>query len=784
MKSRILGIVLALGMMGAVFAAFPVNAAVDYTGSVKTTDNAGAPKSMYFLGDPVYVNVELKQDGVPYDGYVTVYLERTTDEWRPTHFHAWTDTPDVGWNNGSVSGSSLSTWYGFTGDLMTYDVVVYYSGLEIARTSIVVRNLGLTLSPDSWMYYPGEDVTITYVTTHTADVFYVQIVNETGITKMNWTDQTAFSGVWSAVWTIADDFPDGHFWLWIRDKATDGAWIGTDFEVRKYAMMVDSDRDGYLPGETAKIAYLVYDVASMAPYSGVTITTSAHWLNDSGNDTWLNETLGASSGTYQFSIPADIALYSNVDITFWANESANRTFETDITLYIGLLTADVDVDDGPYAPGDAVDIYVYAWAGGADLPGADVSIAVEQNGVAIDAYGAPAKVTDLAGEAVHSFGLNDDAPEGSYLVNVTVSKVGYSLNLWSTFRVEYSGDFMMSLDKAYYYSGDEVTMTFRTIWNKQDVLDQQVAYMVEASFGIMLTGSTTETTASFSIPDDYYGWLTIDASVNLDGYMMGDSTGVNVYFADLILTPQSDTYKQGDEIVFDFQILTSLTDGDLAWEISDEEGVKVAEGTPDFDTSGSFSYDVPEENPSEAYYARLTMTTTTGAFRVAYAEVEIIQDYQLSVWAGKSSYATGEFKPGQKVTVHYAIYTYTHEQLPVYLLEIGNWYDSTIVYATVTDSEGTFTVEIPEDAPNGEFGIWVNLWDPVTDTQLWNDGTKVVVNSQLSGWDKSVGGMSASDFTILVLIVIMILLLIILPFLKGKMGAKKAEPAPAEPPKT
>jgi hypothetical protein len=343
---------------------------------------------------------------------------------------------------------------------------------------------------------------------------------------------------------------------------------------------------------------------------------------------------------------------------------------------------------------------------------------------------------------------------------------------------------MMSFDKAYYYSGDDVVLNFRTIWNNQDATGKTVSYIVYANFGVMLTGNTTTTSAEFAIPDDYYGSLYVEAMVNLDGFMLEDDASANVYFADIVLTPREDQYKQGDTIIFDFQILTSFTEGTLAWEITDSDGVKVASGSPDFATSGSFEYDVPDANPSDGYEARMTMTTTTGAMREAWAEVEIIQDYQLSIWAGKSGYATGEFKPGQKVTVHYTINVYTHEQLSVYQLRIGNWYDSMVTTVLVTDPEGSFTVQIPKDAPNGEFGIWADLYDPVTDTMLWSDSTKVVVNSQLSAWDRSVGGMSASDFTILVLIVILLLILIILPFLKSKMGAPKAAaPPPAEPPK-
>jgi hypothetical protein len=50
-----------------------------------------------------------------------------------------------------------------------------------------------------------------------------------------------------------------------------------------------------------------------------------------------------------------------------------------------------------------------------------------------------------------------------------------------------------------------------------------------------------------------------------------------------------------------------------------------------------------------------------------------------------------------------------------------------------------------------------------------------------SGWSKEIAGMSAIDFTILVLIIVMIVLLIVVPFLKGRTGPifkPKAKPEP------
>ena len=121
-------------------------------------------------------------------------------------------------------------------------------------------------------------------------------------------------------------------------------------------------------------------------------------------------------------------------------------------------------------PGDAVYVYVYAYAGGYGLPNAMVDIAVQRNGTPITVYGANDLATDMNGAVTHSFNLDAAAAEGSYIVNVTVSKLGYSANRMTTFEVVWDGELMMSLDKAYYYSGDDVTLTFRTIWNNQDVV--------------------------------------------------------------------------------------------------------------------------------------------------------------------------------------------------------------------------------------------------------------------------------------------------------------------------
>jgi hypothetical protein len=104
----------------------------------------------------------------------------------------------------------------------------------------------------------------------------------------------------------------------------------------------------------------------------------------------------------------------------------------------------------------------------------------------------------------------------------------------------------------------------------------------------------------------------------------------------------------------------------------------------------------------------------------------------------------------------------------------------------VTALAGEFEYTIPDHVASTEVDIWASLYDAVNGWWLSEDYVTINTDASLSGWDRSIAGMAAIDFTILLLIVIMILLLIIVPFLKGRMGGpkpakEKPEPEPAPP---
>jgi hypothetical protein len=228
-----------------------------------------------------------------------------------------------------------------------------------------------------------------------------------------------------------------------------------------------------------------------------------------------------------------------------------------------------------------------------------------------------------------------------------------------------------------------------------------------------------------------------------------------------------------------WEIVGPVEAGTISYKVYDDWGVLVLNEAPAaFAKSGSFSVDVPLTDPGGGYYGVIYVSTTTGFYGEAWANVYMVGDNELRVWVEKSGYFDGSFKPGQTVKIHYEIGTYWSDPLSMYGLWVGCDFDPIGVMFFVTETDGVVEYNLPEDAPAGFLDVDVELWDPVEDDYLSDDSSTITVNTQLSGWDKSVAGMAAIDFTILVLLVVMILLLIIVPFLKARPPKAAAAEVP------
>ncbi|MCX6658458.1 MAG: hypothetical protein NTY62_07230, partial [Euryarchaeota archaeon] len=578
MKSRILSIALALSMLAVVFAALPTSAQVDYTGSVRTTDDAGNLKDTFIQGQRVFVIVEVKTLNVWADEPIQVRLVPTTGGF-VSHFHTNSNDPAVGWYNSTTAAGRLtldtSTAIPADEDLTAYYVVVVRDGTleEIARTTIVVKKAGLSLEPDNLtpgiIYYPGQAVVAKFVTTETTTMFYVHTVNATGVTMplMNWTGQSATTGWWEYAFTFAADIPDGAYTMRVRNATTNLIMDHIHINVQKYVFKVYADRDYYLPGMTANIQYTTTEVATFTQATGVTITYNAVWVNLTGNDTWQNSTLAGVSGVQQFVIPTDANMSQNVEIFYWANESTRSSYGH-VTLEFALLSGSLGIAPaGVLMPGETVVTTMTAYLGGDSLPGAAVDISVLANGTAIPAYNSVNLTSDLHGDVTHTFTLVDAAADGIYIVSAKITMVGFSTTVIGLFEVKSDGEILVNLDKQRYYGGDEIAATLTPLWNGKVVTVSNFGYEFGLDTGVLVKSNTSETTISATIPADYYGGIDVTVEAYYNGVKIGGGISSEVHFADLTLVAEKTEYRPGDNLAFTWDIVTGLSTGTLKYEI-------------------------------------------------------------------------------------------------------------------------------------------------------------------------------------------------------------------------
>jgi len=797
---------MALSLLAMVFTAVPTNAAVYYTGSIETTDDTGDAKTTFIkdsdgthVEEHVYVSVYLEYMGeaAPVSDTIMVRLMDADGHVYQSITNDTTNGTYDSWESPYIKALNTENVV-IDGEFAVVDVVAYVVDgmIEFARTQIIVLEDGLFLDPPAaaspyWDYYPGQEITITLVTTQTAD-FYIQVVNETFVDYLNWSNQEATDNYWTGDWVIPDDIPDGTYDLNIRSELDDEIWYSATLQIQAYILEVDSDRSNYLPGEDAEINYRVVEIATLDINAAVTIEWNQTYTNESGNETYDWGTFVGASGVEIFPVPEDIALYSWVDLHFYANDTQGRSAEAWVTLDIGLMSIEADLDEGPYAPGDNIEMEAWVYCGGEALPDAEVEISVTKDDVTISAYGADGLLTNREGGVYHSFDLTDAAGLGTYLVEVNATKLGFSVSTMVVFHVIWEAEFSVHFDKDSYYSGENATLWFEAKWNGEIATGYPILYRVYLDGGVTLLkiGNSNGSDVYVNLPTNYVGDLDVYAEINIEGYVFFDTDDSEVAFATVIVTPLADYYRPGETVTFVYEIQTGITTGTLGYMIVDEDDHEVDSSILVFGTSGMFDFVVPDEASSE-YTATLKLQDGLGRVATGSATVELLGDYELTIWLETDSkYMSGAYKPGDTLTFGFEILVYNEDaDVQVFRIEYGTWLDEDDQVLVTTALSGEFEYVIPEHVGTTEIYLSAYLSDATEDdwwVTLSYDEVLFNTDASLTGWDTKVAGMSAIDFTILLLIIIMILLLIIVPFLKGRSGrpkpAKVEEPEPELPP--
>lgn len=808
MKSKILSVAFALCMLSVVFTALPGEAAVYYTGTVQTTDIDGDSKDVFFRGDWVYVDVELFYENVHVDADILITLETQTGGERDSITDVSTDTTSTGYYNSSEAdpprGLNTAGFPMGVGNIAIADVVLYldyvYYTEEVARAQVMIRTSDMWLDPDpSWPYSPGQNVTITMVTSNTEE-FYVQVLDEMGHDLiLPWTGQTVdATGTWTETFTIPVDAEDGEYVVEVRlDDPSDALWFDEYFHVAKFELILESQRWAVLPGETVSISYMVVDLATLALCTDVDVEWTAIWYDMDGDEqTETGVAVPGYQGMLDFVIPAAINMTSDYTVHFWANDSDDRSIHDYYVFETGLLMADLWTNSNAYVGGEIVTITVEAVVGydfedSDALPDADVDIVVEKDGTVLTGYSVANLVTGVTGTVQHEFKLAADAEAGTYIVKADVSKAGFSVESMVVFVVQLEYGLMVELDKDAYYSGEVAHVAFTTIWGVDYIVGNSVFYRVSGSAGTILVGNSSTGSASFTVPADYVGVIGVYAItvVNDHGLVGEDSATVSKAF--IAVAPALDVYSAGDTIQWDFRVITMMTMGLLSYIVVDDLGRTVASATLSsvdtaFPASGSITYTVPTDDASEYYTVTVSLKDGYGNNAQASSTVYLKAEYRVDVWLVRDSgFVSRAFEPGDTVEFGYAISTNGASHMSLYKIRFYATTDSSMNWYVMTAlTTGTFKVTVPDNVPDGTYSLQAILYDGVSSAWLSSDGVSFGVLADQSLWQKEVGGMSVIDLTILLLIVLMIVLLIVLPFVKARMGRPKdiaPEPVRMEP---
>ncbi len=414
---------------------------------------------------------------------------------------------------------------------------------------------------------------------------------------------------------------------------------------------------------------------------------------------------------------------------------------------------------------------------------------MSKNGTKLDAYSMSGLMTDQDGIITYAFKLSPDAAIGTYSVEVTVTKVGSSTVAATIFSVSEWGYLSVMFDKDYYLSGDSMFITFEAFLEGQQVYLDSMLVTVTTDWGLLLIGNTSTMAMTAQLPTDYVGQVWVYATGYYDDRVFSTTTWIDVYGVSIAILPNKSAFEPGDTLIFTWNVNGPVSNGTLTY-ILWGGGVYIETASPMFARTGTVTFEVPLVDPEYSYGVWISMLTDTGSYSEDSATVYIAGDGELSVWVEKSKYADGSFKPGQTVKIHYEIFNFWTDPLPMYALVVSCDFDTTEFYFFVTEASGVVEYPLPVDLSTGMLVIDVELWDPASWDDLSEDSTTVMVNNRLSAWDTSIGGMAASDFLIMLLIVVMIIVLIVMPFIKGRQPkteepvVEESLPPPAEPPKT
>jgi hypothetical protein len=815
-----MSIALAIGMFTVAFAALAVHAQT-LDGQVMSYDSDGNPKTVFFVTERVYFQVEYKVDGVLSEAPFTITLTdvggNNLDGTRSiVTGNATSRGLYNSWDNG-VPPVYVSFYLASALTAGTYMLkAIWQNTSEVLFTNTIeVKKAGITVTPEQDLVYaPGQSINIS-VTANYLNLINVTIGKINGTNDGNITltyNQTLTDFVWSTIWDIPANFTTGEYPIWVNwshdnspllvpgELPVNPLWIDIEY----FSVNVAMDKSAYLPGETMIASYLARSVPNneIIPIA----LDWQMWYQDAvtGLIAWQNSTV--SSSPFNVTLPAHANIGWEIQVNVTAHAANNHTANWWVQILLGGLGTQISTDKATYAPGEKIIVSVQAWVNdGLNPPVADATVNVrlyDNVDILVPGLNLTGLMTDPTGwmRGIITLPKNIEVKDNYQLVTET-SKFGTFTALDSAMiNIQDTWDMKVLVDKTVYVSGENINVVTQIWRNGVLTTPDNIEYWLTVSGVAYPHMNLTAGITSFAVAApvlNQNGNGVIHMIATIDGEMQPEATSIVFTISPLVISLGASelSYYGGDTITYSVKVAGSIGGFVFSYEIWNDVNSPVQNGTLTLDTAGlaKFTLAIPETNPSPSYTARVIADNGAGVVASPVVTVNWFAPYLLNidVLTGPSS-TTGSYAPGQTLTISFEIKKMSSElpdmtvvtaSVAIYAGAPGSgwfWgYGNLMAWGEVnsfTGMKGELTIVLPNELPNGEYTVVVSA------TGLPDATHVIMVNSNEAGWQSNVGGMSASDLLMTILMIVVIIMLLFMMMKKGGAAAvAPAEPKPAAP---
>lgn len=594
-------------------------------------------------------------------------------------------------------------------------------------------------------------------------------------------------GIWNGSFFVNYSVPDGLYQLTVTEASNNYTLLTTDLQFQALELSAFPTQDYYLPGEPATIFYTVTNTSNNAPGLNVNVSYNMNYTTSNGPQSVSGV---VSGGVLNLMIPSTAVVSSSVVMDLKAVDSYGHNATETLYLEVSPLIGFSSTDQSSYYPSSPVIVSIDALAGlsyysSSPVSGASVYVNVSHSGSIISSYSGTALKTNAQGIATYAFMLSKNASLGTYTVSASLSAYGWTNTTTSTFLVvqqPVSYSLQIVPGQSSYVGGQQFSATWLLIKNGTSITPAYATYAASIGNTVVAAGTNSNGVIKFSLPSNTNGYLYLEVTASdSGGNTATSSVAVYVSQAMLVLNPSIVEYSPSSVVAFNYHIVGSgFSSPVYFYTITDYNGAIVGSGNT---AGGSFQFSVPK-NPSVQYTIGLTATNkSSGGVLTQSVTIYEISGLELSFSLSQSSYVSGTYAPGQKVSINYHITSLGSTSLSssynLYVWMPG--FDKSYREYTVSSSSGTVSFTIPTGLAQGGYLIEV-----YASSALGSGSTPVVAqNVQVSQvqpfWNYNVVGGISLGSVLMGIVTLIALAIAVIAYTGKKIGS--ASGPRQEPPK-